>query len=173
MLAFEPVLRQQWRRPDRRPHRRVRFSALSAALLFAVVVTMAPSASEAVTAAPVTTAVAHHDGVFSQAAPRFCRSTQVFTPSNRIRTRIVRHSDGWSNTISSRYRKWVGCTARQMTPTMWCTTKLVDGFSGICIASQPKAGGVSPCPDPRLDVRSVYFPGTGRLAITCVNRRTA
>src|SRR4051794_1115725 len=142
------------------------FSPLAAAVLLAAVVTMAPTAVRHVSDATDT----YHDGVFSQAAPRFCTSTDVLTPSNRIRTKIVRHSDGWSNTISSRYRKWVHCTARQMTPTMWCTTKLVDGFSGICITPQPKAAGTSPCADPALDVRSVYFPHTGRLAITCVNR---
>jgi hypothetical protein len=132
----------------------------TAALLLAATVPMAPTA---------VADVAHPDGVTSQAAPRFCTSTDVFTPSNRIRTKIVRNSDGWSRTISSRYRKWVDCTARQMTPTMWCTTKLVDGFSGICITRQPKAAGTSPCANPRLDVRSVYFPRSGRLAITCVN----
>jgi hypothetical protein len=93
----------------------------------------------------------------------------VYTPSNRIRTQIVRHSDGWSNTINSRYRKWVHCRAHQMTATMWCTTERVDGMSGICITPEPRAAGESPCARPRLDVRSVYYPRTGRLAITCVN----
>jgi len=143
---------------------------VAAALLVAATVAIGPTATGPVAAATGTDAVTYHDGVFSQAAPRFCRSTDVFTPSNRIRTKIVRHSDGWSNTISSRYRKWVDCKARQMTPTMWCTTRLVDGFSGICISPEPRAAGTSPCANPRLDVRSVYFPDTGRLAISCVNK---
>ena len=112
----------------------------------------------------------YHDGVFRQGAERFCDATTTFTASRHIRTRIVRSTDGWSNTISSRYRKWTDCTARQMTPTMWCTTRLVDGFSGMCIAPRPKATGSSPCRKSRLDVRGVYHPGTGRLEITCVNR---
>lgn len=170
MPALTPVLRRQWRRPGWHRDGWLPFSTLSAALLLAATVTMVPTAPEPVTAATGTAAVTYHDGVFSQAAPRFCRSTNVFTPSNRIRTKIVRHSDGWSSAISSRYRKWVSCTAGQMTPTMWCTTKLVDGFSGICISPQPRAGGISPCANPRLDVRSVYFPSTGRLAIACVNK---
>src|SRR4051794_16441968 len=115
-------------------------------------------------------AATYHDGVFRQGAERFCHATSTYTASNDIRTQIVRSTDGWSNTISSRYRKWTGCTARQMTRTMWCTTKLVDGFSGMCITPKPKAGGRSPCRNPRLDVRGVYHPRTGRLEITCVNR---
>jgi len=151
----------------RHPGGKLPLTALTVALLLAVAVTVAPSAFGVVTAPRAAT---YHDGVFSQAAPRYCTSTSTYTASKHIRTKIVRHSDGWSNTISSRYRKWVDCTARQMTPTMWCTTRLVDGFSGICITPKPRAAGVSPCPDPRLDVRSVYYPDTGRLAITCVNR---
>src|SRR3954453_8437009 len=166
MLSPSSVFHRQRRRVGRRRGGWLPFSTLTAALLLAAAVTVAPTAVKHVAGATDT----YHDGVFSQAAPRFCTPTAVFTGSNRIRTKIVRHSDGWSNTISSRYRKWVHCTARQMTPTMWCTTKLVDGFSGICIAPRPKATGISPCADPALDVRSVYFPHTGRLAITCVNR---
>src|SRR3954454_21034180 len=166
MRSPSSVPHPQRRRGGRRRGGWLPFSPLAAAVLLAAAVTMAPTALRHVSDATDT----YHDGVFSQAAPRFCTSTDVFTASNRIRTKIVRHSDGWSNTISSRYRKWVHCTARQMTPTMWCTTKLVDGFSGICITPQPRAAGTSPCPDPALDVRSVYFPHTGRLAITCVNR---
>src|SRR3954453_14558663 len=166
MRSPSSVPHPQRRRGGRRRGGWLPFSPLAAAVLLAAVVTMAPTAVRHVSDATDT----YHDGVFSQAAPRFCTSTDVLTPSNRIRTKIVRHSDGWSNTISSRYRKWVHCTARQMTPTMWCTTKLVDGFSGICITPQPKAAGTSPCPDPGLDVRSVYFPHTGRLAIPCVDR---
>jgi hypothetical protein len=167
MPALIPVRRRQ--RPGSHGGGWLPFSTLTAALLLAATMAMVPTVFSPVTAATVT----YHDGVFSQAAPRFCTSTDVFTGSNRIRTKIVRHSDGWTNTIRSRYRKWTNCTARQMTPTMWCTTKLVDGFSGICIAPRPKASGISPCANPRLDVRSVYFPRTGRLAITCVNRRTS
>src|SRR3954453_18876142 len=166
MLSPSSVFHRQRRRVGRRRGGWLPFSTLTAALLLAAAVTTAPTAVGQVSDATDTA----HDGVFSQAAPRFCTATDVFTSSNRIRTKIVRHSDGWSNTISSRYRKWVHCTARQMTPTMWCTTKLVDGFSGICVTPQPRAAGTSPCPDPGLDVRSVYFPHTGRLAITCVNR---
>jgi len=153
----------------RHPGGKLPLTAFTVALLLAVAVTVAPSAFGVVTAPRAATAT-YHDGVFSQAAPRYCTSTSTYTASRHIRTKIVRHSDGWSNTISSRYRKWVDCTARQMTPTMWCTTRLVDGFSGICITPKPRAAGASPCSDPRLDVRSVYYPDTGRLAITCVNR---
>jgi hypothetical protein len=133
---------------------------MGALLLIGVMVALTPPA----------VASTYHDGVFRQGAERFCHATSTYTPSHGIRTQIVRSSDGWSNTISSRYRKWTGCTARQMTRTMWCTTKLVDGFSGMCITPKPKATGPSPCRNPRLDVRGVYHPGTGRLEITCVNR---
>src|SRR3954454_660227 len=166
MPSPSSVLHPQRRRAGRHRGGWLPFSPLTAAVLLAAAVTMAPTAVRHVSDATDT----YHDGVFSQAAPRFCTSTDVLTPSNRIRTKIVRHSDGWSNTISSRYRKWVDCEARQMTPTMWCTTRLVDGFSGICISPEPRAAGTSPCANPRLDVRSVYFPDTGRLAITCVNK---
>jgi hypothetical protein len=166
MPSPSSIVHPQRRRGGRRRGGWLPFTTLTAVVLLAATVTMAPTAVRHVADAADT----YHDGVFSQAAPRFCTSTDVFTPSNRIRTKIVRHSDGWSNTISSRYRKWVHCTARQMTSTMWCTTKLVDGFSGICVTPQPRAAGISPCADPALDVRSVYFPHTGRLAVTCVNR---
>ena len=111
----------------------------------------------------------YHDGVFGPAV-KFCSPTARYTPSAQIRTRIVRHSDGWSNTIHSRYHKYNKCTARQMTSSVWCTTRLVDGFSAMCITPQPRASGASPCPGKALDVRGVYFPSTGRLKITCVNQ---
>ena len=137
-----------------------RLALVSVAMLVGVLVSLAPAAN----------AARYHDGVFRQGAEEFCHATSTYTPSHKIRTQVVRSTDGWSNTISSRYRKWTHCTARQMTPTMWCTTKLVDGFSGMCITPKPKAFGDSPCRAPRLDVRGVYHPGTGRLEITCVNR---
>ncbi len=112
----------------------------------------------------------YHNGVFGQAAKQFCHSTTTFTASHLIRTKIVRSTDKWSNTISSRYHKFTRCTARQMTNTMWCTTKRVDGVSTMCITPRPKAGGASPCHQRRLDVRAVYHPKTGILRITCVNK---
>jgi hypothetical protein len=110
----------------------------------------------------------YHNGVFGQ-AEKFCRATATYTPSHEVRTQIVRHSDGWTNTIATSYRKFKHCEARQMTTVMWCTTKLVDGFSAMCITPRPRAGGPSPCKHPRLDVRGVYYPRTGVLKITCVN----
>jgi hypothetical protein len=112
----------------------------------------------------------YHNGVFGQAAKQFCRSTQKYTASHRIRTEIVRSTDKWHNTIHSRYRKFTQCTARQMTNTVWCTTKRVDGVSRMCITPRPQAGGSSPCRRPKLDVRGVYHPKTGILRITCVNQ---
>ncbi len=111
----------------------------------------------------------YHNGTFGQAAREYCDSTAMYTPSRHIRTQIVRSTDGWSNTISSRYRKFNNCTASQLTSKVWCTTKLVDGFSKMCITPRPKAGGASTCRHRRLDVRGVYHPKTGVLEITCVN----
>jgi hypothetical protein len=113
----------------------------------------------------------YHNGTFGSAARKFCDATSRYTPSHRILTRIVRGTDGWSNAIVSRYRKFVHCTARQLSSHVWCTTRLVDGVSSMCITPQPKAGGTSPCRGGRLDVRGVYHPRTGVLTITCVNRR--
>jgi hypothetical protein len=113
----------------------------------------------------------YHDGTLGSAARKSYDATSTYILSHRIRTRIVRSTDSWSNTISSRYRKFVHCTARQLSKHVWCTTRLVDGFSSMCITPQPKAGGASPCRGRRLDVRGVYHPRTGVLRITCVNRR--
>lgn len=112
----------------------------------------------------------YHNGVFGQAAEEWCTSTSTYTPSHHIRTQIVRNTDGWSNTISSRYKKYKDCTARQMTSTVWCTTQRVDGVSKMCITPRPQAGSGSPCRHRRLDVRGVYHPHTGILRITCVNK---
>jgi hypothetical protein len=112
----------------------------------------------------------YHNGTFGQAAKEFCTSTATYTPGRHIRTKIVRSTDGWSNTISSRYRKFKDCTAYQMSSKVWCTTRLVDGFSKMCITPRPKARGSSPCRQQRLDVRGVYHPKSGVLEITCVNR---
>lgn len=142
--------------------------------MLAVWVLLAAGASALATApaeALRATSSGYHDGVFGPESTRkFCTSTQTYTPSRHIRTKIVRSTDRWSNTISSRYRKFTNCTARQMTSTEWCTTKLVDGVSTLCISTKPKASGVSPCRNPRLDVRAVYHPSTRRVEVTCVNR---
>jgi hypothetical protein len=121
------------------------------------------------TIASVDTTSHYHNGAWGYAAKGFCRATSTYTPSHRIRTQIVRSTDGWSNVISSRYRKFSHCAARQLTPTLWCTTKLVDGFTELCISTRPKAGGLSPCRHRSLDVRGVYHPHTGIIRITCVN----
>jgi len=159
-----------------RPRAVRRTRASTAPLLAAVVLALGiPSASgTAVSSTYNSQANAtdgdYHDGTFGQAAREYCDSTSIFTPSRHIRTKIVRSTDGWSNTIMSRYRKFTHCTARQLSSKLWCTTKLVDGFSKMCITPRPKAGGASPCRQPRLDVRGVYHPKTGRLEITCVNK---
>jgi hypothetical protein len=143
------------------------------AMLLAVSVTTGTaraSADERVTS-PARAGTDYPDGTFGQAAREWCTETRTFTPSRHVRTRIVRSTDGWSNTISSRYRKFKDCKARQMTSTVWCTTKKVDGFSEMCITPRPKAGGSSPCRSRKLDVRGVYHPRSGILRITCVNMR--
>src|SRR3954454_25269497 len=103
MPSPSSVLHPQRRRAGRCRGGWLPFSPLPPAVLLAAAVTMAPTAVRHVSDATAT----YHHGVFRQAAPVFSTSTDVLTPSNRIRAKIVRHSDGWSNTISSRYRKWV------------------------------------------------------------------
>ena len=149
------------------------FAILASVVLLAATFSGAAPASSAVQTSPQAHAVGkdrYHNGVFGQAAKKYCKSTSTYTPSHKIRTKIVRSTDKWSNTISSRYRKFTKCTAYQMTSTVWCTTRLVDGYSKMCISSRPKAGGSSPCRKPRLDVRGVYHPKSGVLEITCINK---
>ncbi len=164
------------RRSSHRQGRPRTSTTRASSLLAAVVLVLAtPAASSAALPSTFDSSVDasdgdYHDGTFGQAARKYCDSTSTFTPSRHIRTKIVRSTDGWSNTIRSRYRKFTDCTARQLSPKIWCTTKLVDGFSKMCITPRPEAKGPSPCRQRLLDVRGVYHPKTGRLEITCINK---
>ena len=154
-----------------RPVRLLSIIALAMVLAVSVTAGTARASTDERPTAPAVAGEDYPNGTFGQAAREWCTKTRTRTPSGHIRTRIVRSTDGWSNTISSRYRKFKDCKARQMTSTVWCTTKRVDGVSTMCVAPRPKAGGSSPCRPHRLDVRGVYYPRSGILRITCVNTR--
>src|SRR3954454_13921754 len=101
MLSFTRVPGRRRGRAGRHRGGLLPILTLLAAVLVAATGVLAPTSAGPLTAGPLTAAASTatgrlHDGVFSQAAPRFCTSTNVFTPSNRIRTQIVRHGDGWS-----------------------------------------------------------------------------
>ena len=110
------------------------------------------------------------NGWWGPAAVEWCDATSKYTASRRIKTKIVRNSDNWSNTIRSKYRMYKDCEARQMPKTVWCTTKQVDDVHRMCINPRPTAPGPSPCRARNLDVRGVYYPKPEVLRITCVNR---
>src|SRR4051794_30645262 len=88
---------------------RVRSRSFVAPMLVATMVAAAVAVATATASARVTHAAAasYHDGVFGPDSTRiWCDSTNTYTASRHIRTKIVRSTDGWSNTVQSRYRKF-------------------------------------------------------------------